>query len=271
MNYLSRFMSALPPICAILAAGAAALGSSHSALASTPSFAGVFSPHTSQPQQSRDAFVQVGVTSTPLDSSEDLTKIGGFSTRSSSTSPSTKGGFSNLLGSTTPSKKGFRLANTGDPILIGFSTTLVETTEGQEVVLTVTRTSEDSTRVDRTTSVTVNYATSNINTTTPADYLSQVASLKFPGGTTSQVIRIGIKDDTEVEGIESFNVTLSLPNDAPSNARITNNTARVQIDDNDTSVQLAAANTTVNEADGTATVEVTRSGGVGAARFTYRT
>jgi hypothetical protein len=64
-------------------------------------------------------------------------------------------------------------------------------------------------------SVTVAYSTSDVTTTAGVDYITTNGTLIFqPGGPKTLPVPVEIIDDTVAEGLESFNVQLSLVNDA---------------------------------------------------------
>ncbi|RYX84047.1 hypothetical protein EON83_11950 [bacterium] len=250
MIQLSRFLRALSPMCAALAVGAATLGSGHPALAKTPFFGEASSSHKSLPDQSRDAFVRVGLAATPIDSTTN-------------TSPTTVGGFSNLLGSTTPKASGWRLTQATNAVF-SFQTNPVSVSEtARSVTLTVTRSG------NTTGTSTVNYTTSNGQATEPADYTKVGSFLTFTPGQTSKSITIPIIDDNIVEGPEDFFVTLSSP-PGTTNQTFSNSPARVVITDNDSEIQLNAPTVNIDEAAGNVLVTVVRKGIEGSSRVDYK-
>ncbi|NLG22605.1 MAG: hypothetical protein GX555_14385, partial [Actinomycetales bacterium] len=62
-----------------------------------------------------------------------------------------------------------------------------------------------------TEAVTVDYATSDGTATAGADYTATSGTLTFPAGSTSQSFTVPILEDTDVEGDETVNLTLSNP------------------------------------------------------------
>ena len=77
--------------------------------------------------------------------------------------------------------------------------------------------------------ITVDYATLNGTAEGSVDYVGASGNLTFAPGTTSQTFELAIIGDGEVEADESFLVQLS----NPVNAQATDNSASVQIIDND--------------------------------------
>ncbi len=75
--------------------------------------------------------------------------------------------------------------------------------DGGTVTIGVTRSGNTSTAVS------VDYATADGTAATPADYTGDMNALSFAAGETSQTITVTINDDTDVEGDETFTVTLS--------------------------------------------------------------
>lgn len=65
-----------------------------------------------------------------------------------------------------------------------------------------------------TSTITVNYATSNGTATAGQDYNTTSGTITFAPGTTSQVVNVGVIGDTTVESAETFSVTLSAPSGA---------------------------------------------------------
>ncbi len=79
--------------------------------------------------------------------------------------------------------------------------------------------------------VTVDYATSDITATAPADYQSKNGSLSFAPGETSKTVTVDVIGDVIAEFDETFKLTLS----NPGNADLNNNTDGIAtIIDNDT-------------------------------------
>ncbi|HEU5132333.1 MAG TPA: Calx-beta domain-containing protein, partial [Pyrinomonadaceae bacterium] len=105
--------------------------------------------------------------------------------------------------------------------------------------------------------MTVNYATSNGTATAGSDYVASSGTVTIPAGSTSATINIPINGDTNIEPIETFNVTLS---NATNAAFISNSVATVFIVNDDASVQFNNAAASVNESAGFVTVTVTRAG-----------
>lgn len=130
-----------------------------------------------------------------------------------------------------------------------------------QVVLNVT-----ATRLgDASEIITVNYNTSDGSATAPADYATTSGFVRFSAGETFKQITVPINNDTLLENVETFHVDLSGPTNATLNADPSKRSATVTIADNDSGTstfQFSSATYSVNEADGTATITVVRSGGL---------
>jgi hypothetical protein len=61
------------------------------------------------------------------------------------------------------------------------------------------------------TPVSVDYSTANISAVSGSDYVATNGTLNFPTNTSLKTIIIPIKNDTIVEGAETFSVTLTNP------------------------------------------------------------
>ena len=123
------------------------------------------------------------------------------------------------------------------------------------------------TRVGNTTqSATIDFATSNGTATAGQDYTANSGTLTFAAGETSKVITIAINNDTVYEISEDFQVTIS----NQSNATVgTSSVTGTIVDDgrtlpgglaNDDRPGFSINDLTIDEAAGTATFTVTRSG-----------
>jgi hypothetical protein len=118
-------------------------------------------------------------------------------------------------------------------------------------IIRVTRTG------DRSSAVTVNFATSDNTATAGSDYVATSGILSFAPGDIVQTFVVPITDDSVGEGDESFTVTLSAPTGgAILGAR---KTAPVTIIDDEASVNFSDTDFTVVEG-GVATVTVVRTG-----------
>ncbi|URW75668.1 hypothetical protein M9980_00045 [Sphingomonas donggukensis] len=103
-----------------------------------------------------------------------------------------------------------------------------------------------------------------------SDYVAAASgTVDFAEGETSKTIPVSITGDYLIEGNESFTVTLSSV--GGSSISGTNGIATVTITDNDQGGTIAfqAGSYTVNEADGTATLTLVRSGGLGEVTVPY--
>jgi hypothetical protein len=111
--------------------------------------------------------------------------------------------------------------------------------------------------------ITVKYASANDDAVAPDDYTAVSGTLTFGPGVIEQKFTVPLVDDNLIEGAEDFKVSLSMPTNAslgsPATATVT-----ISDDDSQTSiVRFEKANYAVNEAEGTVTLTVTRSGGLG--------
>jgi chitinase len=78
--------------------------------------------------------------------------------------------------------------------------------EGANSVFTITKTGT------ATTSLSVNYATSNLTAVAPGDYTAKATTtLTFTTAQTSQTVSVTTIDDTAVESAETFQMSLSAP------------------------------------------------------------
>lgn len=123
------------------------------------------------------------------------------------------------------------------------------------VTLNVTRTGT------LTAAASVKYATA-AGTASAADFTASSGTLNWGAGDGStQTIIVPIVNDALVEGLEAFTVTLSTPVGATLGS-VSKST--ITIADNDSAIQLAATIATVNESNGSVTLNVTRTAGAGA-------
>jgi hypothetical protein len=128
---------------------------------------------------------------------------------------------------------------------------------GGSVMVTVTRSGGVASGVS------VNYATSDDSATAGSDYTSTSGTLLFGAGELSKIFTVPILDDSDGEGNETLNIALSSPTGgAVLGLR---KSAKMTIVDDESAaggtLQFSLANYNVNEAAGTVTVAVTRSGG----------
>jgi C1A family cysteine protease len=122
--------------------------------------------------------------------------------------------------------------------------------------------------------VSVGYSTSSGTAVAGQDYTTASGILNFADGETSKTFSVTVLDDSDVELNESVNLILSGPTDgatlgSPASAVLT-------ITDNDIpqpgQIQFGSSNYSVNEAGGSVTLTVTRSGGSdGSVSVTYAT
>ena len=110
-----------------------------------------------------------------------------------------------------------------------------------------------------TSSVTVNWATTNGTATSGSDYVAGAGLLSFAPGETTKLITVDILGDTAVEANETFTVGLSGPS---TNARIAVAAATGTVTNDDAAVvpALAIAGVSAAEGQGTFLFTVTLSG-----------
>ncbi len=138
-----------------------------------------------------------------------------------------------------------------EPALLSIDS--VTAIEGGNLVFTVTR-SGNTAAIS-----TVNYSFVDGTAAAGADFTGATGTLTFAATETSQTITVDTSafDDAVYESTEDFTVVLDTP-DATS--QIVNGTGTGTITDNDAISELSINDVTVNEADGTATFTVTRTG-----------
>jgi hypothetical protein len=144
------------------------------------------------------------------------------------------------------------MAQIADGAILQFSASRFVVGENAgSVTLRVTRTG------DRSSAVTVNFATRDDTATAGLDYVATSGTLSFAPGETVKTITVRILEDASGEGPETFIVTLS----APTGNGILGGRARVPVDivDNEPSVNFSPSLFTVVEG-GIATVTVVRGG-----------
>lgn len=146
----------------------------------------------------------------------------------------------------------------GQPGTLRFSVAGYSVNEnGGTATITVTRTGGSSG------SVSVNYATSNGTATAGSDYTATSGTLSFADGEMTRTFTIAITNDALLEGNETINLTLSNPTGGANLGSPA--TAVLTIQDDDAAqpgvIQFSTTAYTVNEAQGTITITVTRTGG----------
>jgi glucose/arabinose dehydrogenase len=109
--------------------------------------------------------------------------------------------------------------------------------------------------------VSVSWATANGSAKAGTDYTSATGSVNFPAGVTSRTLTVAVQGDTSTEGNEVFYVDLS----APSGATLADARAvgTIRNDDGAGTLNFSAASYQTTENGGSATVIVSRSGGLG--------
>jgi len=110
--------------------------------------------------------------------------------------------------------------------------------------------------------VSVGWTTTNGSAKSGSDYAAGNGTVTFPAGSTSRTIAVTINGDTAVEANEIFYVDLS----APSGATVADARAvgSIKNDDGTGTIAFGASSYQKAESGGSATIAVTRSGGLGA-------
>jgi cell shape-determining protein MreC len=144
---------------------------------------------------------------------------------------------------------------------ISFKSTNYSVNEGAgQVVLHVTRRPLASKQT-----ISVNYTTAPGTADDGNDYTGTSGTVTFNPGTNDQMITVPILQDSEVEGDQTFSVTLTRdPNSPPYNPA--NNTATVTIADDDTStVNFSSTDYSIAEDGGNAVINLIRTGNTNSA------
>lgn len=140
---------------------------------------------------------------------------------------------------------------------LSFQSTTYTVSEGGEVTVTVLRTG------NLFGTVTVDYATANGSAISGPDYAGVTGTLTFATNETSKSFTLVAFDDVDVEGNETFSVSLSNPT---GGASIQNGTAVITITDQDSAtVQFAPVAYTAHTTNGVVTLTVTRTGNTSSA------
>jgi hypothetical protein len=157
------------------------------------------------------------------------------------------------LGTTTSATVDILDDDTPGTIRLASATASVD--EGDTVTVVVQRVNGSSGPV------TVDYVTSDLTATAGSDYESRIGTLTWPNGDTSdRSFTITTLNDSTPEGGEDFRVTLS---NVTGGALGTPSEADISIVDNDTPgiVSFGSANYSVDEADGSVSIQVVRLDG----------
>ncbi|MDC1135686.1 Calx-beta domain-containing protein [Alphaproteobacteria bacterium] len=133
-------------------------------------------------------------------------------------------------------------------ISIADASTVDETQALQPIVVSLSNAS--------TSTVTVDYATTDNTASSGSDYTMTSGTLTFNPGIVQQTINVPILADTDQEGTENFTVNLS---NATGGASISDGQASVTIVDDDGAPTITVANLSVNENSGTNSAAVTLS------------
>jgi Zn-dependent metalloprotease len=161
---------------------------------------------------------------------------------------------SNPVGATVGPRGSAVLTITDDePVVLLTSTAYTVSEAGPVATITVVRTG--------TAPFTVQYGTSDGTAAAGGDYTTSAGGLSFAAGVASRTITVPIANDTLDEANETVFVALSNPVGASLGAR---GTALLAITDDDTAGTIAfgAPVVTVGESGSTATVTLTRTGGL---------
>ncbi len=144
------------------------------------------------------------------------------------------------------------VVNTGySQAVVQFSATSYTVSESAgSIALAVQRTG------DTTTAATVDYATADGTATNGLKYMAVSGTLAFAAGETNQIILVPILDEGFVEGIKTFTVGLSNPDNGASLG--TRSNAIVSITDNDFGIEFQFPTNSVSEDAGMATLRVVR-------------
>jgi hypothetical protein len=192
----------------------------------------------------KQAFILLVKTSTAP--STDLTKIGNIR---SAWVPYFKSAVSNLGTVDT-------LLPGGEPSLQFSAANSSVSESAGTATITVTRTGSTAE------AVTVDYATSNGTATAGSDYSATNGTLNFNGGESSKTFAVTISNDTRDETDETVNLTLSNPTGGAVLGAQKTSVLTIIDDDTGGTLQFNAATYSVNETGGSATITVTRTGGI---------
>ncbi len=153
-----------------------------------------------------------------------------------------------------------------EPGELQFATTSYSVTEAATTVtVSVSRTAGSNGAVG------VSYAATADTASSPADFTATSGTLNWANGDpATKTFAVTIADDTTGEAPEAINLALS---SATGGALLGASSGTITINDNETgTLQFSAANSSVAEAAGTATINVTRvNGSYGAASVNYGT
>jgi hypothetical protein len=151
-----------------------------------------------------------------------------------------------------------------DDSTISLSTNAVSANENSaSITLTLTRSGGTNG------TSTVDFYTSDGTATNAVDYTGTNATVSFGPGIRTRTISVPLLNDTEVEGDETFSVTLTNIVGADLG---TYTNATITIRDNDSTFNLSTNAVSVNESAGSVTLTVVRTGGtIGSASVQYAT
>ena len=119
--------------------------------------------------------------------------------------------------------------------------------------------------------VSVDYSTSDGTAIAGSDYITVSGTLEFTGDQSNETFRVYISEDTEVEGDETINLTLS---NQQGGVILGNSSAVITIEDNDTNtgpdpepgaesgvIQFSASSVSYDEDEGSVSIAVARTAG----------
>jgi hypothetical protein len=168
----------------------------------------------------------------------------------------------------TPSSALLRITDVGNSVGFGAIGYTVDEAAGTAAITVI--------RTGITGDVLVNFATSDGTATAGSDYTATATTVTFPAGVTSRTVLVPITNDALLESNELLTLTLSNPvlagsltpvavaTDSCLTSTLTTCTASLRILDDDQGgvISLSSATYSVNENAGTATIGLTRTGGL---------
>ena len=193
--------------------------------------------------------------STDNSSSSNSTDNSSTDNSSSSNNSSSNSSGSNNSGSNNSSSNN----SVTNPGILQFSSGNFSVNEGDgTATLAISRTGGSDGEVS------VDYAIATGGTATAGtDYTIASGTLTFADGASNASFAIAVVDDTNFEGDETVNLVLSNATGGATLGTVTSSTLTIVDNDssNPGSLQFNSANFSVNEADGTATIAISRMGG----------
>jgi hypothetical protein len=146
------------------------------------------------------------------------------------------------------------------PPVLGFSTATSTVSESDgSVVVTVVRSGSTNETVS------VSYQTTSGSATSGSDFIPNSGTLTFAPTETEKTIPILIAADGVIEGVESFQLSLSNPTNGAVLGAISTHTVNILSPNGPAAISFAVAGSSVSESAGFATVTLLRSGTVNTA------